>query len=77
MIFILPKPARMGIWMKDTHIPLDVIFVASNKIVSGVEYACPESVETLVSQSPVKWVIELLHGQAEAAGLRPGDLINL
>ncbi len=70
-----PSPAMM--WMKNTLIPLDMLFVdAAGRIVNIHERAVPGSLETIAAAEPVRAVIELNGGTAARLGIRPGDRVE-
>jgi uncharacterized protein len=72
--FKTPQPAMM--WMKNTLIPLDMLFVdAQGRIVNIHERAVPGSLETIGSGAPVRAVIELNGGTASRLGIKPGDRV--
>jgi uncharacterized membrane protein (UPF0127 family) len=73
--FKTPQPAMM--WMKNTLIPLDMLFVdAQGRIVNIHERAVPGSLETIGSGAPVRAVIELNGGTAARLGIKPGDRVK-
>ena len=72
--FKAPQPAMM--WMKNTLIPLDMLFVdGQGRIVNIHERAVPGSLETIGSGAPVRAVIELNGGTAARLGIKPGDRV--
>ena len=72
--FKAPQPAMM--WMKNTLIPLDMLFVdGEGRIVSLHERAVPGSLETIGSGAPVRAIIELNGGTAARLGIKPGDRV--
>jgi hypothetical protein len=74
MVFPLESPRVETMWMKNTYIELDMLFVgADRRITKIIERAHPLSLETLSSDSPVAAVIELKGGEAAKLGLRAGD----
>jgi len=69
-----PSPAMM--WMKNTLIPLDMLFVgADGRIVNIHQRAVPGSLETIAAAAPVRAVVELNGGTAARLGIRPGDRV--
>lgn len=75
MIFVFPDEAVRGFWMKNTRIPLDIIYVdASGKIVS-IHQMKPYDLTSTFSKLPAKYAIELNVGQAATAGLKEGDVL--
>lgn len=76
MLFIYPESQPISMWMKNTYIPLDMLFVdEKGRIVKVVENTKPESLDTIDSDSLVRAVIELNAGVASKLHLRPGSLV--
>jgi uncharacterized protein len=77
MLFIFQDDAPRAFWMKNTKIPLDMIFVdAGNKVVSvthGAEPCVTERCPAYTSGAPARYVLELNAGQAAKLGLTSGD----
>jgi uncharacterized membrane protein (UPF0127 family) len=63
-------------WMKNTLIPLDMLFLAADgRVVHVAEYAVPGSLEPLGPKEPVRAVLEVNAGTARKLGIRPGDRV--
>ena len=90
MLFVFQKPGIHKFWMKDTWIPLDVIFVDTKGVVTAIHTMTPEPrkpneseaaycgrLTTYSSQKPVIAAIELNAGTAASLGLEVGDTIEL
>ena len=76
MLFDFVVPSMATMWMKNTLIPLDMLFVdAKGQIVNIHERAVPGSLETIAAAAPVRAVIELNGGTAARLGIRPGDRV--
>jgi uncharacterized membrane protein (UPF0127 family) len=76
MLFLHTGPRRAQMWMKNTYIPLDMLFIAPDgRIDQIVERTTPHSLETIVSNSAVSAVLELNAGTAYRLGLKPGDRV--
>jgi uncharacterized protein len=74
MIFVFPAPQRLGFWMKNTEIPLDMIFAdGEGKIVGIVENAEPFSERTLGVDPESQFVLEVNGGFAQRHHIRAGD----
>ncbi|MBC8173594.1 MAG: DUF192 domain-containing protein [Chitinophagales bacterium] len=74
MLFIFPVEERQAFWMKNTIIPLDIIYVNANmEIVSVAKNAQPFSERSLPSGRPAKYVIEVIAGFTDKFGLTNGD----
>lgn len=72
MLFIYNYPQRLEFWMKDTDIPLDVIFINSDWEVVSVKKGMPYN-ETILSEDNVQYVLEL----NQNSGVKPGDEIDV
>jgi len=63
MLFLYKRPQMAKFWMKNTFIPLDLIFIdAKNKVSQIHENAEPRSKKFIYSQRPIKAVLELFAG---------------
>ena len=77
MIFPMAPPRLASFWMRNTVIPLDIIFVGTNgRILNIAAQAIPYDETPLNSVGPVKGVLELNGGRAAALGLRAGDALT-
>jgi len=78
MLFVFDEESDHAFWMKNTFIPLDMIFVSSDRRVVGVhERARPHSLAPISVKRPSRWVIEVPGGWAARAGIAVGDRIDL
>ena len=76
MLFIHSRPAEISMWMKNTLIPLDMLFVRDDQTIATiVTDTVPLSTDTIVSREPVTTVLELNAGSAERWGIRVGDRV--
>jgi hypothetical protein len=76
MIFIYTPGQYVAMWMKNTLIPLDMLFVDDNGCVVKVhEKARPGSLDTIDADGPVALVVELAGGTAATLGLGRGDRV--
>jgi uncharacterized membrane protein (UPF0127 family) len=76
MLFPEDKPQIMSMWMKNTLIPLDMLFIdARGRIVCLLADAKPESLEILSCDKPVKAVLEIGGGEAQRRGIKIGDTV--
>ena len=77
MIFEFDEPKVATIWMKNTAIPLDILFVRSNGEILKIEHmAQPYKLRSASSEAVVAAVIELKGGRALELGIRPGDTVD-
>lgn len=76
MLFVY-RPARpVSMWMKNTLIPLDMLFIAADgEIVKIAERTVPLSLTSISSDQTVRGVLELNGGTADRLGIRPGDRV--
>jgi uncharacterized membrane protein (UPF0127 family) len=73
MLFVYPQPQTISMWMKNTRIPLDMLFVgADGRVESVVANTEPMSLATIRSQGAVVAVIELNAGSAARMKIGPG-----
>ena len=76
MIFIYDPAQPVGMWMRNTYIPLDMVFIAANGTVRRVEANTqPFSTDIILSGGAVAAVLELNAGEAERIAIRPGDRV--
>ena len=76
MLFPQKKPQPMAMWMKNTLIPLDMLFIDSRgRIVCLIEHAKPQSLEILSCEQPVRAVLEIAGGEAARRAIRIGDRV--
>ena len=76
MIFNLKGYEHIGMWMKDTLIPLDMIFVNDGTVVWIFENAQPNSTEIISSPVPANAVIELNAGDVKKYNIKTGDTVK-
>jgi len=88
MLFVFPDeqpyPAEVSFWMKDCLMPIDVIFIGREGVISAIHEMQPpdpgtpdEDLPVYSSNGPVQFAIELRGGLASELGLKVGDLIEL
>ena len=76
MIFVYQPAEHVAMWMKNTLLPLDMLFVDDNGcVVKVTERAQPGSLETIAARDPVALVVELNGGVVAARGIRLGDRV--
>lgn len=77
MLFLFPEEKIRYMWMKNTFIPLDMVFAdKSGKIVFVVENAQPFDETIISSESPAAVVLEVSAGTVRRFGIRVGQLIT-
>lgn len=77
MLFVFPQPQPVAFWMKNTFIPLDMIFIDERKRIVGItKMAEPQSLDARASPVPVVAVLEILGGRSDELGIRVGDAVD-
>lgn len=77
MIFIFPKAEDHTFWMKNTRIPLDMLFVRENRTIAHIaSNTVPHSLTGRHADEPVCAVIELDGGRASREGIAEGDHVR-
>lgn len=77
MLFVYRRVANVAMWMRNTFIPLDMLFIgADRRIAHVVERTVPMSTTTIESGGPVSSVLELNAGTVSRLGIRPGDVVS-
>jgi uncharacterized membrane protein (UPF0127 family) len=77
MLFVARSERRWRMWMENTYIPLDMLFIDSGgHIVRIAERTVPLSREIVGSGGPVKAVLELNAGTASRLGIAVGDIVR-
>jgi len=77
MIFLFPAQSEQTFWMKNTPIPLDMIFISRElKIVGIVEQATPFSLDPRSVGAPSQYVLEINGGLAKRNRIRRGDSVS-
>ena len=77
MLFDFKREQDVGFWMKNTYIPLDMIFIRADgtirRIAANTE---PLSERTVPGGGPVRYVLEVIGGTAGKLGIEPGDKVT-
>lgn len=77
MLFYFGNEDERGFYMKNTLIPLDMIFIRKNGIIHSIhENAKPLDETTIFSKGPVAAVLELNGGMADKLGIKPGQQVH-
>lgn len=77
MLFVYDRPQTAAFWMKNTLIPLDMLFVASDgRVVNIHERAVPHSEDAIRSAGPVLGILEINGGMSARLGIRAGDRVR-
>ena len=76
MLFLHDRAGELTMWMKNTFISLDMIFIRGNGVVHRIARGTePFSEDVIASQGNVTAVLEVAAGVADEIGLKPGDRI--
>jgi uncharacterized membrane protein (UPF0127 family) len=77
MLFLIDPVDKVSMWMKDTVIPLDILFVdAGNRVVGLVESTTPMSLRSITSPQVVAAVVEVNAGFIRRSGVRVGHSVR-
>ena len=75
MLFVWPDARERSFWMKNTYIPLDLLFIREGRIVSFAENAKPHDESGLPSGKPADMVLEVNAGWVKTHGVGVGDAV--
>ena len=76
MIFPYDPPQETAFWMKNTMIPLDMIFIRADGTIARIATAEPLSEELVPSGEPVAAVLEIAGGRSAELGIKAGDKVE-
>jgi hypothetical protein len=77
MLFDYGAPVRIAMWMKNTLIPLDMIFIdGAGRVVNVHSDAVPGSLQTIRSAAPARAAVEVAGGTAARIGIAAGDRVR-
>lgn len=76
MLFDFHREQEISMWMENTYIPLDMIFIAGDGRIRHIaENTVPLSRATVSSRGPVRGVLEVIAGTVRKLGIAPGDRV--
>ena len=76
MLFDFGSERTVTMWMKNTYLPLDMLFIKRDGTVARIaERTVPQSLIVISSGTPVQGVLELSSGTVARLGIRPGDRV--
>lgn len=77
MLFLHDAPREVTMWMRNTYIPLDMVFIRADGTVHRIAAMTePHSEEIIASKGRVTAVLEIAGGEAARLGLKPGDKVR-
>ena len=77
MLFDFNPEQEVSMWMKNTYVSLDMIFIGANgRILRIAENTEPMSTKIISSRGPARAVLEVVAGTAQKYGIRPGDRVG-
>ena len=76
MLFLFPEQGFQSFWMKNTLIPLDVIFINQEGIIGHIHhYAMPKDLTSIPSQIPAHYALEINGGLSASKGIQVGQKV--
>jgi uncharacterized membrane protein (UPF0127 family) len=76
MLFVFERERDVGFWMKNTPMPLDLIFISGEGTIKAIRRGQPFSESLITAGLPVRFVLELKAGTALANGIATGDKVR-
>lgn len=77
MLFLFKKPERAGFWMKNTFIPLDIIFIRPDGTISSISNNTkPFDENVILSKEEVLSVLEIKGGESANRGIKEGNRVT-
>ncbi|WP_299863099.1 DUF192 domain-containing protein [uncultured Hoeflea sp.] len=77
MLFRFDRTRQVMMWMKNTPLPLDMLFISADGVVAGIAAnTVPFSQAIIASPGPVRYVLELNAGTAKRTGIAVGDRVR-
>ncbi len=77
MLFIWPSPEPVAMWMRNTFVPLDMLFIdKAGSIVHIAREAVPQSLDVISADRDVLAVLEIRGGAAQRLGIAVGDKVK-
>ena len=76
MIFPYDPPQNVAFWMKNTLIPLDMVFIRADGTIARIVTAKPLDLTAVPAGEPIACVLEIRGGRASELGIREGDKVD-
>lgn len=76
MLFDFGQPRTVAMWMKNTYIPLDMLFIRADGTIAYIaENTVPKSLDAIGVQEPILAVLELAGGTTKKKAIKAGDVV--
>jgi len=78
MLFVYKQPKKRGFWMKNTLIPLDILFINASRKIVDIQTMLPCKTSHCIhyrSKQPAQYALEINAGLAKQWGVQPEDLV--
>lgn len=76
MLFDFGRPRPASMWMRNTPMPLDMVFIREDGVISNIAPRTePFSRKPILSDGPVRYALEVHGGTCERLGIEPGDRV--
>jgi uncharacterized membrane protein (UPF0127 family) len=77
MLFIMERAEPQSFWMRNTYIPLDILFISEDQRILNIRAnAQPQTLSPQASQGDAKYVLEVIGGLTDKMGVQPGDSVT-
>ena len=76
MLFVFETSRPVGFWMKNTPMPLDMVFIRQDGTIASIQQAEPFSEAVVSTPAPIRFVLELKAGTAAKRGVKEGDRLS-
>ncbi len=77
MLFIFDRVVNVPFWMRNTYVPLDIIFIGDDRKIINIVPMPPLTDDLAKPERPYRYVLELIRGSAGQYNLRPGQLADI
>ncbi|MCW8090486.1 DUF192 domain-containing protein [Alteromonas sp. ASW11-130] len=77
MLFHFSPIRQVGMWMKNTYLPLDIAFISSEGVISDIKTMQPHDLNTTMSSGKVAYALEMNQGWFKEHAVKEGDTINI
>ncbi|MGE0825457.1 MAG: DUF192 domain-containing protein [Candidatus Binatia bacterium] len=78
MLFLFPQERQLSFWMKNTPLPLDILYINAQRVIVNIaENTTPFSEISIPSEKPSQFVLEVNGGFSQRHGIATGDRVEL